>query len=96
MLLQFSLLLLDMLLLQQQFGLPLQGLLVINNLLLHLMNGLGIAMRGKEAVKIGEVFACGFAMHTQISITEVVIGGGLQLVCSHTEEPATYHDQSTD
>ena len=64
---------------------PLQGLLIIDYLLLHLLNGFGIAMRGKEAVEMGEVFACGFALHTQVAVAEVVIGGGLQLVGSHAK-----------
>ena len=85
-----------MLTLQQQLCLPLQGLFIINNLLLHLLDGFGITMHDKNAVKVVKIFFGSFALHSQIAITEVVIGGGLQLVCSHTEEPATYHDQSTD
>ena len=94
MLLQFALLFRNAFLLQQELRLPLQGLLVISDLLLHLLNCFGIAICDKEAVEMGEVVACGFALHPQVAVAEVVIGGGLQFVGSHSEEPATDHDQS--
>lgn len=87
---------LNPILLQQQLCLPLQGLLVIDTLLLCLLNGFGIAMCDKDAVEMREVFACGFALHTQIAVAEVVIGGGLQLVGTHSEEPTTDHDESAN
>ena len=55
MLLQFALLFRNAFLLQQELRLPLQGLLVICDLLLHLLNGFGIAICYKEAVEMGEV-----------------------------------------
>ena len=94
MLLQFALLFRNAFLLQQELRLPLQGLLVISDLLLHLLNRFGIAICDKEAVEMGEVVACGFALHPQVA--EVVIGGCLQLVGPHSKEPATHHDQSTN
>jgi len=60
------------------------------------MDGFRIAMRDKKAVEMHEVFACNFALHTQIAVAEVVIGGGLQLVGSHSKEPATHYDQPTN
>ena len=74
------------------FYLPLQGLLVIDDLLLHLLNGFGIAMRDKKAVEMHEVFACGFTLHSQVAVAEVVIRGSLNLVASHGEEPTANHD----
>lgn len=93
---QSPLFLLDSLLLQKQLGLSLYGLLIIDNFLLHLLNGFGISVRDKEAVEMNEVRGCGFALHTQLAVAQVVVGGGLQLVGSHGEEPATDHDQSTN
>ena len=63
---------------------------------LHLQNRVGIAICDKDAVKMHEVSGGGFALHSQIAVAEVVIGGGLQLVGSHSEEPATDHDQSAN
>lgn len=96
MLLQFALLFRNAFLLQQELRLPLQGLLVISDLLLHLLNGFGIAICYKEAVEMGEVVACGFTFHTQIAVAEVVIIGCLQFVGSHSKEPATDHNQPTN
>lgn len=72
---------------------PLQGLLIIAYLLQPLLNGLGIAMRDKEAVEMDEGFACGLALHTQVAVAEVVIGGLLQLIGIHSEEPIADHDR---
>ena len=57
---------------------------------------LELLVRDKDAVKMHEVSGGGFAFHAQIAIAEVVIGGGLQLIGSHGEEPATDHDQSAN
>lgn len=53
-------------------------------------------MLDKEAVEMNEVRGSGFALHTQVAVAQVVVGGGLQLVDSHSEEPTTDHDQSAD
>ena len=53
-------------------------------------------MCDKYAIKMREVGGGGFALHSQIAITQVVIRGCLQLVGSHIEEPATDHNQSAD
>lgn len=95
-LLQFPLLLLNTFLLQQQLGLALQGLLVIDNLLLQLLNGFGIAMHYEDTIKMSEVQSCGFTLHPQVAVAEVIIGGGLQLVGSHDEDPATDHNQAAN
>jgi len=38
---------------------------------------------------MSEIRNCGFTLHTQIAVAQVVIGGGLQLVGYHTKEPIT-------
>ena len=50
---------------------PLQGLLVIDNLLLYLLNGFEIAVRDKDAVKMGEVEFLAFYVYPLRGVPEL-------------------------
>ena len=54
-----------------RFFLPLQGLLVIDNLLLYLLNGFEIAVRDKDAVKMGEVEFLAFYVYPLRGVPEL-------------------------